>query len=88
VIKKPRGRGGHSPRWAAEPEMMMMMMMMIFINYTIIICINDNNQVINKIMEDSQALFCSSKFPWARERISLKFRDNLGTHPQISPAFP
>jgi hypothetical protein len=20
VIKKPRGRGGHSPRWAAEPE--------------------------------------------------------------------
>jgi hypothetical protein len=23
VIKKPRERGGHSPRWAAEPEMMM-----------------------------------------------------------------
>jgi hypothetical protein len=22
-------RGGHSPRWAAEPEMMMMMMMMM-----------------------------------------------------------
>jgi hypothetical protein len=20
VIKKPRGQGGHSPRWAAEPE--------------------------------------------------------------------
>jgi hypothetical protein len=20
VIKEPRGRGGHSPRWAAEPE--------------------------------------------------------------------
>jgi hypothetical protein len=20
VIKKPRGRGGHSPRWAAEPD--------------------------------------------------------------------
>jgi hypothetical protein len=20
VIKKPRGRGGHSPRWAAKPE--------------------------------------------------------------------
>jgi hypothetical protein len=29
VIKKPRGRGGHSPRWAAEPEMIMMMMMII-----------------------------------------------------------
>jgi hypothetical protein len=26
VIKKHRGRGGHSPRWAAEPKMMMMMM--------------------------------------------------------------
>jgi hypothetical protein len=24
VIKKPRGREGHGPRWAAEPEMMMM----------------------------------------------------------------
>jgi hypothetical protein len=38
MIKKPRERGGHSPRWAAEPEkrkknmmVMMMMMMMIII---------------------------------------------------------
>jgi hypothetical protein len=31
VIKKPRGRGGSSPRWAAEPEMMMMMMIIIII---------------------------------------------------------
>jgi hypothetical protein len=31
VIKKHRERGGHSPRWAAEPEMMMMMMMMMII---------------------------------------------------------
>jgi hypothetical protein len=34
MIKNPHGRGGHSPRWAAEPEkivMMMMMMMMIII---------------------------------------------------------
>jgi hypothetical protein len=37
VIKKPRGRGGHSPRWAAEPEMMMMMMMMMIIIIIIII---------------------------------------------------
>jgi hypothetical protein len=37
VIKKPRGRESHSPRWAAEPEMMMMMMMMIIIIIIIII---------------------------------------------------
>jgi len=29
-------------------------------------------------MEDSKTVFCSSKFPWARERISSKFVDNLG----------
>ena len=33
-------------------------------------------------MEDLTTLFCSSKFPWAREKISLKFTDNLGTRPQ------
>jgi hypothetical protein len=37
VIKKPRERGGHKPRWAAEPKKMMMMMMIIMI---IIIIIN------------------------------------------------
>jgi hypothetical protein len=37
VIKKPRERGGHSPLWAAEPEMMMMMMMIIIIIIIIII---------------------------------------------------
>jgi hypothetical protein len=31
VIKKPRGRGGHSLCWAAEPEMMMMMIIIIII---------------------------------------------------------
>jgi hypothetical protein len=31
VIKNPYKRGGHSSRWAAEPEMMMMMMMIIII---------------------------------------------------------
>jgi hypothetical protein len=36
VIKKPRGREGRSPRWAAVPEMMMMMMMMIIIIIIII----------------------------------------------------
>jgi flagellar basal body-associated protein FliL len=39
VIKKPRERGGHSPRWAAEPEMMMMMMMMMIIIIIIIVII-------------------------------------------------
>jgi hypothetical protein len=29
-------------------------------------------------MEDSKTVFCSSKFPWARERISSKFEDNFG----------
>jgi hypothetical protein len=36
VIKKPRERGDHSPRWGTEPEMMMMMMM-------IMMMINNNN---------------------------------------------
>jgi hypothetical protein len=31
VNKKPRGRGGHSPRWAAEPEMMMLIIIIIII---------------------------------------------------------
>ena len=35
-------------------------------------------------MEDSNTLFCYSAFPLARERISSKFVDNLGTHLQIS----
>jgi hypothetical protein len=39
VNKKPRERGGHSPRWAAEPEMMMMMMMVIIVIIIIIIII-------------------------------------------------
>ena len=38
-------------------------------------------------MEDSKTLLCSSKFPQARERISPKFVDSLGTRAQIvSPA--
>ena len=40
-------------------------------------------------MEDSKTLFCSSKFPWAREIISSKFMENLGTGRQkrlTSPA--
>jgi len=32
-------------------------------------------------MEDDNILFCSSKFPWARERIFSKFIHNLGTRP-------
>jgi len=33
-------------------------------------------------MEGSRTLFCSSKLPWVCESISLKFVDNLGSHPQ------
>jgi hypothetical protein len=28
-------------------------------------------------MEDSKILFCSSKFPWARECVTLKYIDYL-----------
>ena len=34
------------------------------------------------LSEDSKTLFCSSKFPWTRERISSKFVHNWGTRPQ------
>jgi hypothetical protein len=51
------------------------------INYVIIICIKGYNARII-IMEDSKILFVSSKFPWARERISSKYVDNLGTGPR------
>jgi hypothetical protein len=37
VIKKPRERRGHSPRWATQPDIMIMMMMMIIIIIIIII---------------------------------------------------
>jgi hypothetical protein len=38
-------------------------------------------------MEESNALFCSTNFPWARESISLKFIDNLGSRNQkVLPA--
>ena len=38
-------------------------------------------------MKDSNTLFCSSKFPWVRKRISAKFISNLGTRPKKgSPA--
>jgi hypothetical protein len=52
------------------------------INDIIIICINDENAVNNNNIEGSGTLFCSSKFPWVCESISLKFIDNLGRHPQ------
>jgi hypothetical protein len=29
VIKKPRGLGGHSPRWAAEPEIIIIIIIII-----------------------------------------------------------
>jgi hypothetical protein len=52
VIKKPRGRGGHSPRWAAEAEMMMMMITIIiaFVGKSSRLC---NNRV--KYGRSSQA---------------------------------
>jgi hypothetical protein len=39
VITKPRGRGGHSPRWAAVSEMMMMMMVVVVMIMIMIIII-------------------------------------------------
>jgi hypothetical protein len=33
-------------------------------------------------MEDSKTLFCCSKFPSVRERISSKCKDNSGTNPR------
>jgi hypothetical protein len=38
--------------------------------------------IILYLIEGSKSLFSSSKFPWARERTSLKFIDNLGMCPQ------
>ena len=54
---------------------------------TIIIIQLYASMIIRLIMEDSKALFCASKFPEARKRISSKFIDNLGMSPQkVSPA--
>jgi hypothetical protein len=40
-------------------------------------------------MKGSKTLFFSSKAPWARQRISSKFTDSLGTRPQkCSPVLP
>jgi hypothetical protein len=39
-------------------------------------------------MTDSKTLFCSSKFPWVRERISSKCIDNLGTCSQKTGSPP
>jgi len=37
-------------------------------------------------MEDSKTLFCSSKFPWAREKISSTCVDSSGTSPRKGSA--
>jgi hypothetical protein len=39
VIKKPRERGGHSPRWAAEPEIIIIIIIIIIITLIQIIII-------------------------------------------------
>jgi hypothetical protein len=39
------------------------------------------------IVENYKTLFCSSRRPWARGKISSKFVDNLGTRlRKVSPA--
>ena len=49
----------------------------------------NNNTIINNNYGRLQYHIFSSKFPWARERISSKFLDSLGTrHQKISPALP
>jgi hypothetical protein len=53
-------------------------------NYTIKIVICINNAIITQNYGKPQDLFSSSKLPWARERISSKFVDNLGMRPQKS----
>jgi hypothetical protein len=53
VIKKPRERGGHSPRWAAEPEMRMMMMMMMMIIIIIIIVLKHYEKYTGDYSDDS-----------------------------------
>jgi hypothetical protein len=40
------------------------------------------------VTEGSKTLFCSSKFQWARGKISSKFIGNFGTRPQKSFASP
>jgi hypothetical protein len=40
-------------------------------------------------MEGSKTLFRSSELPWARESITSKFIENVGTRPQTgSPVLP
>jgi hypothetical protein len=38
VIKKPRERGGHIPRWAAEPEIIIIIIIIVIIIIIIINC--------------------------------------------------
>jgi hypothetical protein len=39
VIKKPRERGGHSPRWAAEPEKIIVIIIIIIIIVAMCMCV-------------------------------------------------
>jgi hypothetical protein len=59
VIKKPRERGGHSPRWAAEPEK---------INNN-----NNNNAVVTKITRPKYMYLENIKlyFPQSIEMITF-----------------
>ena len=61
---------------------------MLYITYIIVISINNNNNiVINNNYGKLRDLNLFYKFPWARERGSSKFINNLDTHPQKgSPA--
>ena len=52
------------------------------INYVIIICLNENNALINNNYGRSQDLIFSSKFLWAYERISSQSVDSSSTCPQ------
>ena len=45
-------------------------------------CKSINNTIISNNYGKSKTLFCSSQFSRARERISSKFIENLGTRPQ------
>ena len=50
-------------------------------------CINNKNAIINNNYGRTKNLILLFKIPWARERIPLKYIENLGRRPKkCSPA--
>jgi hypothetical protein len=53
VIKKPRGRGGHSPHWAAAPEKIIIIIIIIIISLNI----SQNEKCLGKRKENEEASY-------------------------------